>query len=137
MTPMTPMRLGARLQQVLGAADQALTAGLAAQDLMARGRCAAERRALLALRIAIARMAPPAAAAAIPAPEPAPPGDALQAMPDPVTEPVAELPPAAPKPRKPARVTMSSVRLEDAALLLGSAFADEPEQDKPAAPDQG
>jgi hypothetical protein len=81
-----------------------------------------QRRIRLALRIAMIR----AAARAIPA------APALHIV-EPVTveateEPISEAPvvaaPTPEPPRKKARMTMSSVRLEDAALLLGAGFGD-------------
>ena len=77
----------------------------------------AQRRALLALRIALLRTA------AIPAPN-------LQTQ---LTEPEDHLPPPVPEPapppppppsRKPPRVSVTTMSLEDAALLLGAAATD-------------
>ena len=151
MTQDTGMRLGARVQRALEAERHLLLAALAAKSLTTTGQSAAERRALLALRIAMRRMVPQVAEVVAPPPAPAP-DLRPEPMPAPVTAPAPEtapepapetigaapvepdLPPAPAKPRKPARVTMSSVRLEDAALLLGAAFSDEPET--PPAPDQ-
>jgi outer membrane biosynthesis protein TonB len=138
MTQDTGMRLGARVQRALAAEHHLLLAALAAKSLTTTGQSAAERRALLALRIAMHRMVPQEAQVVAPPPPPeAPPEPMPEPMPEPV--PVAavetDLPPAPAKPRKPARLNMSSVRIEDAALLLGAAFADDPETSP--AQDQG
>jgi hypothetical protein len=151
----TGPRLVERVTQSLGNRRHTLMVSLAEQSLAAAGQTAAERRACLALRIALSRMAPwpmppamtpPIITASADAPEPvAEPVPAVAAAsPDPeeppaAAEPVAEPVPAPPppKPRKPARVTMSSVRLEDAAMLLGAAFASDPDDaPKAAAPDR-
>jgi len=89
---------------------------------------AAERRARLALRIALMKRGAFTAPAANPE-EPLPEIEEPDAQPEP--EPVAEPepPPFIPAlPPKPARVSMSTVRLEDAASLL-SAFATSPDPD--------
>ncbi len=79
----------------------------------------AERRARLALRIALLRAGDPVAS--LPAPVAEPPVQVADPAPTPVSEPPAETP--APPRFKPARVSMSTVRLEDAALLLAAASA--------------
>jgi hypothetical protein len=97
-----------------------------------------QRRTRLALRIAMIR-------AAIPVPPVAPVLQMIEpATPEPVeqleaVEPVIEVA-APPPPRKKARMTMSTVRLEDAALLLGTGFGDSDDtasdpSPKQAAPD--
>lgn len=85
-----------------------------------------DRRARLALRIALLRQNRVLATPNTPTspelqPEP-------QIAPDPVPEPEIILPPAPPKRTKPAKIKMSTVGLEDAAALLGSAFEDFPDQ---------
>ena len=73
-----------------------------------------QRRALLALRIALLRR---------PAPEEP---EAQSAPPEPIApapQPELEPEPLAPPVQKPARITMSTLRLEDAALLLSAATA--------------
>ncbi|MGR3505953.1 MAG: hypothetical protein ACU0B7_08795 [Paracoccaceae bacterium] len=83
---------------------------------------AVQRRTRLALRIAMIR----AAACAIPATpvlpvvEPVP----VEAVEDPMPEASVVAPPPPEPQRKKARMSMSSVRLEDAALLLGAGFGD-------------
>ena len=72
---------------------------------------AAERRARLALRIALMKRGDIAAPAPVHE-------DAEPEAPDPLPEPEEEIIP--PTPPKPARVSMSTVRLEDAAFLLNA-----------------
>ena len=106
------------------------------------GQTGQARRARLALRIALVRLAPDTCPPRAPAPRRR--GAEAQADPAPVIAPqsLPEVPPAAlpdelpqpapARPRKPAR--MSSVRLEDAALLLGHAFPGSEAEQLPAPP---
>jgi len=81
---------------------------------------AADRRARLALRIAILqhnRLAP----SIVVEEEATTVADEPEPTCEPQPEPVEPPPPPAPPPRKPAKVSMSTVRLEDAAFLLAAA----------------
>ena len=94
------------------------------------GQTGQARRARLALRIALAQLTPRICPPNTSAPRPrdplaeADPAPMIPLQSPPEGPPAAvpdDLPPPAPaRPRKPAR--MSSVRLEDAAILLGNAF---------------
>jgi hypothetical protein len=141
----------AQVSQTLSELPDDQKTAVAEALMTAPGLTAGQRRARLALRIAMARLAPAPQPIAQPVPEPAPvPIPATL----PITEPAApepapvqapapeETPPPPPapevkKPRKPAKVAMSTVRIEDAAMLLGAAFAametDTPAADTPAA----
>lgn len=90
-----------------------------------------DRRTRLALRIALLqddRIARPAVIAPAPAPEPEP-----MVMPEPEPEVVIAVAP--PKPPKPPKIKMSTVGLQDAAALLGSAFDDFPDTPEPSKTD--
>lgn len=84
-----------------------------------------DRRARLALRIALLRQDRVLVAPIAPPPPPEP-----EPEPEPQTAPEPEiiLPPAPPKRTKPPKIKMSTVGLDDAAALLGSAFDDFPDQ---------
>jgi hypothetical protein len=137
MMQMKPQGVVAQVRQTLSELPDDQRAALVEALTTAPGLTAAQRRAGLALRIAMARLAPlpePAPKAAPePAPAPVPPPVVMEPAPQPAPEVIPEPepeetppPPPAPevkKPRKPAKVAMSTVRLEDAAMLLGAAFA--------------
>jgi hypothetical protein len=136
----------AQVSQTLSELPDDQKTAVAEALIAAPGLSGAERRARLALRIAMARLTPAPKAeqppSSSPAPaEPAPEPQVIQPEPQPEetppplpeslppeevpTDPPAAEPPAPEikKPRKPAKVAMSTVRLEDAAMLLGAAFA--------------
>ncbi|MCD1625072.1 hypothetical protein K7H22_03575 [Seohaeicola saemankumensis] len=81
-----------------------------------------QRRTRLALRIAMIRAAACViqATPVLPVVEPVP----VEAVEDPIPEASVVAPPPPEPQRKKARMSMSSVRLEDAALLLGAGFGD-------------
>jgi hypothetical protein len=157
---MKPQSMVAQVSQTLSELPHKQRAAVAEALITAPNLSGAERRARLALRIALARLAPapkpaqPPAASPAPA-DPAPEPQVIQPEPQPnetpplpeslppedmPTDPPAAEPPAPEikKPRKPAKVAMSTVRLEDAAMLLGAAFAamdsDTPDPAPTAAP---
>lgn len=143
---MKPKGMVAQVSQTLSELPDNQKAAVAECLITTPGLTAAQRRASLALRIAVARLAPLSQPIAQPVPVPAPAQvpdtlpitEATVPEPPPIQDPEPEEtppPPPAPeikKPRKPAKVAMSTVRLEDAAMLLGAAFASM-DTDTPAA----
>ncbi|NEX45244.1 hypothetical protein [Pseudotabrizicola algicola] len=128
MAEKLPSGLVGRVAEVLESLPlaTALAVGRLSLATQSENLNAAERRARLALRIALMRQDKPLASA---------PDEtetaATEANPQAVPEPVAVVPeppqpkpePAPPPPPKPARVSLSTVRLEDAAMLLAAASA--------------
>jgi len=124
MAGLSENRLVARLRSVLR--DQPIP--VAAGDGVTSGSA---RRVALALRLLALQAAPatPPKVIAAPPPEPLP-----EPLPEPPAAPPPAPPPEPPKPRKPPRVNLSTIRLEDAASLLASVSADEPPAPPPLPP---
>lgn len=139
MMQMKAEGLVARVSQIMAKTPDGQTASLRDAARSMPGMTGPERRARLALRIVLARSGPPPCPVPPPAPvlETAPPAAEVTHradIPAPVAAPPQDIPkPETPKPRKPARMSMSTVRLEDAAMLLGAAFASA-EDEPPARP---
>jgi hypothetical protein len=113
-----------RMSDLIGDFPAAAVTG----PLTGKAQSAAERRAVLALRIALLQRGDAALPLPLPLPEPEQP-EILVPEPAPAPPPEPEIAP--PPPAKPARITMSTLRLEDAAMLLAAASA--PPEPPPAA----